>query len=118
MLEPWQVWAVALGGGLATLGIRLLPMLALRNIGEGAFRDILDRTGFGVMGGLVAQTALATGKTLFAHAGGPSVQALGMAWGIVAVAIAFVLAVKFKWKLPSALIALAFLALGGIAFSA
>lgn len=118
MLEPWQIWAVALGCGLATLGIRMLPMVALRNIGAGALRDILDRTGFGVMGGLVAQTALSTGTALFAHAGGPSARALGMAWGIVAVAIAFALSVKFKWKLPAALIALAFLALGGFAFSA
>ncbi|SBW11595.1 conserved membrane hypothetical protein [uncultured Alphaproteobacteria bacterium] len=118
MLEPWQIWAVALGGGLSTLAIRMLPMVALRNIGEGAVRDILDRTGFGVMGGLVAQTAISTGRTLFAHGGGASAQSLGMAWGIVAVAIAFALSVKFRWKLPAALVALAFFALGGVVFSA
>ncbi len=118
MLEPWQIWAVALGGGLCTLGIRMLPMVALRNVGEGRVRDILDRTGFGVMGGLVAQTALSTGQALFVHAGGAPLRSLGMAWGILAVAIAFGLSVRFKWKLPAALIALAFLGLGGLAFSA
>ncbi len=118
MLEPWQIWAVALGGGLSTLAIRMLPMVALRNIGDGAFRDILDRTGFGVMGGLVAQTALNTGRALFSHAGGASMQHLGMAWGILAVAIAFTVSVRFKWKLPAALIGLAFLGVGGWAFAA
>ena len=114
MLEPWQIWAVALGCGLSTLVLRMLPMVALRNIGTGAFRDILDRTGFGVMGAIVAQTALNTGRTLFAHG---DLRALGAAWAVIAVALAFGLSVRFKVKLPAALAGLAFLALGGWIFA-
>lgn len=117
MLEPWQIWAVALGSGLLTVALRAAPILAFRNIGEGRFRDILDRTGFGVMGGIVAQNALATGRAAFAHPGTASMQTLGMAWGVAAVAVAFLLAVRFKWKLPAALCGLAFFGLGGAIFA-
>lgn len=117
MFELWQLWAVALGSGLITLALRAAPILAFRDIGEGRLRDILDRTGFGVMGGIVAQNALSTGRAAFAHEGGAEMQALGMAWGVAAVGVAFLLAVRFKWKLPAALCGLAFFGIGGAIFA-
>lgn len=118
VLTPWQAWVVALGGGFATIGLRVMPILAFRNIGSGAFRDVLDRTGFGIMGGLVAQTALASGQALFAAQGASGGAALGMTWAIIAVVLAFVLAVWRKWKLIATLVGMAFFVLGGFVFAA
>ncbi len=116
LLEPWQAWAVALGSGLGTVALRIAPVLAFRNIGGGWFRDILDRTGFGVMGGIVAQTALRSGQAMFAGAS-PDLQNLVMLWAVLAVGIAFLLAVWRKWKIAATLIGLGFFALGGAVFA-
>lgn len=116
VIAPWQAWAVAGGAGLATVALRVAPILALRNIGSGWFRDILDRTGFGIMGGIVAQTALRSGRALFAA--DPSLQQLGMLWAVLAVLLTFLLSVRFKWKLLATLSGLAFLGLGGVVFGA
>jgi len=114
-LTPWQAWMVALAGGLVTLAIRVLPVVAFRNLGGGRLRDILDCTGFGIMGAIVAQTALKSGRALFAGSGAGMVH-LGMLWAILAVALAFVLSVRFGWKILATLAGLSFFLIGGLVF--
>ncbi|MBN2751384.1 MAG: AzlD domain-containing protein [Rhodospirillaceae bacterium] len=116
ILDPWQAWVVALGSGLATVALRIMPVLAFRNIGSGWFRDVLDRTGFGIMGGIVAQTALRSGRAMFAGTANPELLQVGMLWAVMAVLLTFLLSVRFKWKLLATLSGLAFFALGGMIF--
>ena len=85
------------GTVLPVLGAALGAAIpAFCNIGDGWFRDVLDRTGFGIMGGIVAQTALRSGQAMFVAGGDPVLQKLGMIWAVLAVAVAFLLSVWRK----------------------
>ncbi|MCF1503061.1 AzlD domain-containing protein [Afifella sp. H1R] len=90
VLSHWQLWAVAAGAGLGTLLLRLVPLFAREAIGGERIREFFDRAGYGILGGIVATSALRSGQGLF-H-GAPLV---GSVVAIVCVVIAFTIAV---WK--------------------
>ncbi|KAA5606123.1 hypothetical protein F1188_06760 [Roseospira marina] len=66
---PWQLWAVAAGGGLGTLALRLIPVFGQNVIRGERTRAFLDRAGYGILGGIVSSSALKAGAVLTAGQG-------------------------------------------------
>ena len=83
----WQLWAVAAGAGFGTLLLRIIPLVAREKIGGERIREFFDRAGYGILGGIVATSALRSGRNLFTHE--PTIGAIvAIACVIVAFAIA------------------------------
>ncbi|SJZ49200.1 AzlD domain-containing protein [Consotaella salsifontis] len=86
-LPDWQLWAVVLGGGIATIALRLVPLVLGDALASEGIRRFFDRAGTGVLGGIIATSALRTGQTLLT-----GVPAAGPAVALLAVIVAFALA--------------------------
>lgn len=97
-LEPWHLWAVALGSGAVTMLLRLGPTLLLGGapLGERT-RRLLDLAGYAILGGIVGLAAL--------KAGGADAQALTAV--AVALAATIGLSVWRGWTLLAALTGMA-----------
>jgi len=90
MFSNWQFWALAAGAGLGTLSLRIIPLVARERIGGERIRAFFDRAGYGILGGIVATSALKSGQGLF-HAD----PVLGSVVALACVLAAFALSV---WK--------------------
>ncbi|WP_321340970.1 AzlD domain-containing protein [Breoghania sp.] len=64
-LANWQLWAVAGGAALVTLLLRVIPLFARNRMGGERIREFFDRAGYGILGGIVATSALRSGRNLF-----------------------------------------------------
>ncbi|MBZ8132424.1 AzlD domain-containing protein [Afifella sp. IM 167] len=108
MFSNWQFWALAAGAGLGTLALRIVPLVARDAIGGERIREFFDRAGYGILGGIVATSALRSGQGLYE--GDP---VLGSVVALSCVLAAFALSV---WKggtiVPTLLGLAAFVAAG------
>ena len=86
----WQLWAVAAGAGFGTLLLRIIPLVAREKIGGERIREFFDRAGYGILGGIVATSALRAGHNLL-----KSDPTTGAIVAIVCVIVAFIISV---WK--------------------
>jgi|GEM_PF-4917369 len=79
-----QLWIVAVGSGLGTLCLRLVPLFASRAIAGEKARLFFDRAGYGILGGIVSSSAIKSSHAVFTGGG-----AIGPGIALVCVAIAF-----------------------------
>ncbi|ABC24093.1 AzlD domain-containing protein [Rhodospirillum rubrum] len=111
LFTEWQLWAVAAGGGLGTLLLRLVPVVAQNAIAGARIRLFFDRAGFGILGGIVSTSALKSGQSLFT-----GTPVAGASWALLCVGVAFLWSLWRGGTVLPTLIGLALFVGAGVVF--
>ncbi|WP_321504213.1 AzlD domain-containing protein [Breoghania sp.] len=111
VFAEWQLWAVAGGAALGTLLLRLIPLVARNRMGGERIREFFDRAGYGILGGIVATSALRSGSNLF-----KTEQTIGCIVAVVCVIVAFLIAVWRGGTILPTLIGLAGFVAAGLIY--